>query len=128
MRPLNATETSVVRWFADHVDDRKRQSLLADLDKALAEEIRDEQLTVRFEIDGYARPPYRLERPVLVDAAVLDADGTILAVILATDENGRLFELQVIRFERGPVLGPDWSTLRTLAPGEIIRLNEPRGF
>ena|SRR5437899_2114391 len=124
MRPLNAIEITVVRWFAERVDEPQRQSLLSDLDKATAEEIHDEQLTIRFEIDGYARPPYRLERPLPIDAAVLDADGATLAVVLSADENGRLFELQVIRFERGPVLGPDWTTLRLLGPGEVIRLNE----
>ena len=41
---------------------------------------------------------------------------------MAKDENGRLFELQVIRFEQGPVLEPDWSTLRVYGPGEVINL------
>ncbi len=113
-------------WFAQQVDEPQRQSLLKDLDAASAEEIRDEQLTIRFEIRGYARPPYRFERPLPVDAAVLDADGARLAVVLSTDENGRLFELQVVRFETGPLLRPDWATLRVSRPGEVIRLNEPR--
>jgi len=51
---------------------------------AVAREIRDEQLTIRFEIDGYAGPPYRLEHPLSIDAAVLDADGATLAVTLST--------------------------------------------
>jgi hypothetical protein len=123
MRPVNDTEASVVRWFAAQVDNPLRQSLLADLNQATAEVTDFEQLTIRFEISGYNRPPYRGERPVPVDAAVQDTDGATLAVVLATDENRRLFELQVIRFEKGPVLGPDWSTLRRLMPGEIIRLN-----
>ena len=125
MRPLTAAERSVIGWFAERLEGSLRQSLLNDLDKASAEEIYDDQLTVRFEIEGYTRPPYRFERPFEVDAAVLDADGAILAVVLSADENQRLFELQVIRFEKGPVLRPDWATLRLLGPGEVIRLNEP---
>lgn len=124
MRPLTGNEISVVRWFADRLDEPQRRALLNDLDKASAEELRDEQLTVRFDIAGYVRPPYRLEHPLAIDAAVLDADGSTLAVILSMDENGRLFELQVIRFESGPVLGPDWATLRRLRPGEVVRLGE----
>jgi len=124
MRPLSEEEISVVRWFVERTDEPQRQCLLADLDKASAEEIHDDQLTIRFDIDGYVRPPHRPERPLPIDAAVLDADGATLAVVLSTDEGGRLFELQVIRFERGPVLRPDWATLRLLTPGEVIRLNE----
>ena len=122
MRPLTGVERKIVRWFAEQVDQPQRQSLLSDLDQALAEEIHDEQLTIRFHIDGYTRPPYRLERSLPIDAMALDADGANLAVTVAADENGRLFELQVIRFERGHVLAPDWDTLRRLAPEEIINL------
>jgi hypothetical protein len=125
MRPLSATEKSVIRWFAERVKESQRQSLLSDLEKATAEQIHDDQLTVRFEIEGYIRPPYRFERPFPVDAAVRDADGATLAVVLAADENERLFELQVVRFEKGPVLGPDWTTLRQLGLGEVVRLNQP---
>ncbi len=45
---------------------------------------------------------------------VLDADGAALAVELAIDENGRLFDLRVIRCQDGDVINPDWSTLRAL--------------
>ncbi len=122
MRPPTVMERNVVRWFAERVDEHQRQSLLSDLDHASAEEIQDEQLTIRFDIEGYTRPPYRGECPLPIDAMVLDADGEHLAVILSADENGRLFELQVIRFERGPVLRPEWATLRQLAPEEVIDL------
>ena len=87
----------------------------------MVEEIRHDQLTVRFHIDGYTRPRYRFERP-LPAAAVLDADGAKLDVTVSLDENGRLFELQVLRFERGPVLGPDSTTLRAYGLGEVVNL------
>jgi len=125
MRLLSAAEVSVIRWFAERVEEPLRQTLLTDLITARVEEIHDGQLTLCFEIEGYTRPQYRLERPFPVDAAALDADGATLAVVLSADENGRLFELQIIRFEQGPVLGPNWATLHQLEPGEIIRLNEP---
>jgi hypothetical protein len=121
VRPLFAVEREVVDWFAQRVDELQRRDLLADLDKAMAEEIRDEHLTIRFHINGYTRPPYRFERPLL-SAPVLDADGAKLHVTVSLDENGLLCELQVIRFDRGPVLGPEWSTLRLYDPGEVIDL------
>src|SRR5215475_5100474 len=99
MRLLSAAEVSVIRWFAERVEEPLRQTLLTDLITARVEEIHDGQLTLCFEIEGYTRPQYRLERPFAVDAAALDADGAPLAVVLSADENGRLFELQIIRFE-----------------------------
>lgn len=121
LRPLTPAETNVVQWFAQRLDEPQRNDLLADLDRATGQEIRDEHLTIRFHIDGYTRPPYGFERP-LPGAAVLDADGAKLDVTVSLDENGRLFELQVIRFDPGPVLGPDWATLRAYRPGEVINL------
>lgn len=44
MRPLTAIEMSVVRWFAELLDETQRGSVLTDLERATAEEIRDEQL------------------------------------------------------------------------------------
>ena len=125
MRPLTASELTVVRWFAERVEEPLRQSLLNDMDKASADEIRDEQLAVRFDIDGYNAPPDRIQRPLPINAAVLDADGATLDVELLTDQNGRLFGLDVFRYEAGPVLGPDWATLRVRRPDEVIRLNTP---
>jgi hypothetical protein len=123
VRPLTDVETAVVKWFADRIDEPTRHALLRDLVSAQAEEIRDEQLTIRFEVSGYRRPPYPLEHTLPVDAAVLDLDGAVLDVALTADENGRLSELQILRFDPGPVLGPDWSTLRLRRPEEIVRLN-----
>jgi hypothetical protein len=125
MRSLTASEVSVVHWFADRVDPSLKQSLLTDLHKATAEESCDEHLMIRFEIEGYTRPPFRFERLVPVDAAVLDADCATLDVTLSLDENGRLYKLEVLRFEKGPVLRPDWTSLRERRKDEVLRLNEP---
>jgi hypothetical protein len=122
MRPLTPVEKDVVSWFVTRLEEPQRQRLLGDLDNATVDEIRDEQMTICFHIEGYARPPYRFERPLPINACVLDTDGAKLAVTLAADENGRLFELQVIRFEAGPVIGPDWTTLRVLQSGELVNL------
>ena len=123
-RPLNAAETSLIRWFAEQLGEPGRQSLLSDLGNATAEEIDDLHVTIRFEIDGYLRPSLIVERPLPIDAAVVDADGAILSVVLVLDQNGRLLQLDVLRFESGQVLGPDWRTLRVRDPGEVIRLNK----
>jgi hypothetical protein len=122
MRPPTTSEITVIRWFAERTDESQRQSLLNDLDKASVEEIRDEQLAIRFEIEGYSPPTDRYERPLPIPAAVLDTDGANLDVELLTDQNGRLARLDVFRYEQGPVQGPDWATLRLRRPDEVVQL------
>ena len=124
MRQLTPNERFVVRWFAKQVNEPERRGLLNDLENATAEDINDEQLTVRFTIEGYVPPSYQTQRPLQIGAVVLDEDGAKLSVDLLTDQNGRLFGLDVLRFENGPVLAPDWTTLRIPEPGEVIKLNE----
>lgn len=122
MRPPTTSEITVIRWFAERMDQSQRQSLLNDLDNATVEETHDEQLALRFDIEGYIAPTDRYERPLPIHAAVLDADGATLDVELLTDQNGRLAGLDVFRYEQGPVLGPDWTTLRLRPPDEVVQL------
>jgi len=122
MRPVTTVEREVVRWFAARASQLQRERVLSDLEQAQVEETRDEHLTIRFQVEGYTRPPYRFERPLPVNACALDSDGAKLDVSVSLDENDRLFQLQVLRFEAGPVQGPDWTTLRELSPGEIVNL------
>jgi hypothetical protein len=93
VRPLTAVETDVVRWFAQRLEEPQRHDLLADLARATAEEIRDEQLTIRFQIDGVTRPPYGVERP-LPAAVVLDADGAKLDVTYPSTRTGALLSFR----------------------------------
>jgi hypothetical protein len=123
MRQPTTTEIFAVNWFAERLSAGERAALLNDLDNSTAQVLQDEQLIVRFELRGYTRPTPAFDRLLPVDACVSDRDGARLSVVLSTDQNGRLFELRVIRFEQGPVLGPDWSTLRLSEPGEVVELN-----
>jgi hypothetical protein len=122
MRPPTANEIAVVRWFADRVEEPLRQSLLRDLEKASADEIREEQLTIRFAIEDYDPPAGGFQCPLPIHAAVADADGAILDVELLTDQNGRLAGLDVFRFDAGPIIGPDWPTLRVRRPDEAATI------
>jgi hypothetical protein len=126
VRLPTSVEKSVIHWFADRVDELRRRQLLSDLEKAQAEVLpTDGGTAVRFHVDGYVRPPYLGERAVPIDAIVLDADGAKLSVVVSEDENGRLYELQLVRYERGPIIEPDWTTLRELDRKEMIDLERP---
>jgi hypothetical protein len=46
------------------------------------------------------------------EGRMLDSDGTELSVLLHADENGRLLELEFMRWDSSDLLGPNWETLR----------------
>ena len=42
---------------------------------------------------------------------MVDADGADITVSLYADENGRLYELELLRWDPGEIIDPDWKTL-----------------
>jgi hypothetical protein len=120
MRPLTSVETDLVRWFADRLNESRRQRLLTDLENATADD--EDFPIVQFHIAGYTRPGNTLERPIPIDAVVRDADGATALVELLEDDNARLYKLEVHRCAPGDLIGPDWTTLRELGPGEVSNL------
>jgi hypothetical protein len=120
MRPLTSVEKDLVRWFADRVDESRGRHLLTDLEHATADD--DDFPIVQFHVAGYTRPAETLERPIPVNAVVEDADGATVLLELSEDDNARLYKLEMHRCERGDLIGPDWTTLRELGPGEVTNL------
>jgi len=116
----------IAEQMADRLDEPYRSNALADLKVATAEEYRDEHLFVRFDIDGYHRPEPTLAMTYPLRASVRDADGAKLSLALIADQNGRLYELEILRFDKGPVLAPDWSTFCFEQPENVIELNRQR--
>jgi hypothetical protein len=114
MRSLTPSEKQVIRSFAERLSDPERDQLLADVESALVETITKDRSRIVFSIRGYDRPPYRGQHPFRVEGKVTDRDGVELSVLLHSDENGRLFELEIVRFDEGEVIAPDWNTLRVL--------------
>lgn len=109
-RSLTETENMLVTRMAGKLPDRQRAQIIADLARATAEPLNDDSSIVRFEIDGYQRVP-SIGRHTSVDGVAKDGDGAQLNVILFTDQNDRLYELEIVRFESGAIVGPDWKTL-----------------
>lgn len=112
MRDLTSAEKHVIREVAARLSDGDRDRLLADMEEATADASFIDGSRVGFSIAGYERPPYRGQHPFPVEGKVEDRDGCELSVLLHADENGRLLELELVRFDEGKVLGPVWSTLR----------------
>ncbi len=112
MRDLTSAEKHVIREIALRLPGDERDRLLADMEQATAETLSSDGSRVAFGIAGYHRPAYRGQHPFPVEGKVLDRDGSELSVLLHADENGRLLELEIVRFDEGEVIQPDWSTLR----------------
>lgn len=112
MRDLTPDEKHVIREIALRLPAEERDKLLSDMENATAEQVAGDQSRIGFTIASYDRPAYRGQHPFSVEGKVQDRDGSELSVLLHADENGRLLELEIIRFDQGEVIGPDWSTLR----------------
>ena len=97
----------------------EREQLLADL--ATCDVVIDlpDRSIILFQLPGYERPPGHARGSFAslkgdgVEGHVIDRDGARLDVLLHADANRRLYELELVRYEVGPVIGPDWNTLST---------------
>jgi hypothetical protein len=112
MRSLTGDEQALIRRVAERLPAAQRESLLTDLSSAMAQDMSPDRGRVAFAINGHMRPAYRGQHPFPVEGKVLDRDGAELSVLLHADENGRLLELELVRFDEGHVLEPDWNTLQ----------------
>lgn len=110
-RSLTSSEVMVIQQVAERLSPDQRKQLLKDLSLARAERATPDGARIIFEIRGYQRPPYRGQRSFGVEGELRDKDGTKLSFDLFADENGRLLELELIRWGEGNVIEPDWSTL-----------------
>lgn len=112
MRPLTDEEKSLITNFANRLGEEERRQLLEDMKKATAELGTPDGSRVMFDIADYKRPAYRGQHSFGVEGRMLDSDGVELSVLLHADENGRLLELELIRWDSSDLLGPRWETLR----------------
>ncbi len=111
-RALTDAESNAIRIVAERLAPDAGRQLLADLHLATAESVTPDGSRIAFSISGYQRPPYRGQRSFGVQGDLLDKDGVKLTFDLFADENGRLLEMELIRWAEGSLVGPDWTTLK----------------
>jgi hypothetical protein len=110
-RPVTETESALVRRMAERLPEAMRAQVLSDLNDAEVEPFNQDDSIVRFHIRGYVRPPGVGRETLPVAGKAVDRDGAYVEVALFSDENGRLYELELIRYENGNLIAPDWNTL-----------------
>lgn len=110
--PLSDEEKNFLVQLVEKLDKAKHARLLKDVAIASVGSETVDRSRVIFDLAGYKRPQYRGQRALGVEARMRDADDAELSVLLHADENGRLFELEFIRWDSRNVLGPKWDTLK----------------
>ena len=111
-RPLTEIEIGLIRQVAERLPRHKQEQLLDDLAHAQAEPATSDGSRTTFDISGYQRPPYRGQHSFGVEGELRDRDGAKLSFDVFADENGRLLELEIVRWGDGNLIDPDWSTLK----------------
>lgn len=119
MRAMTATERKVMLALAKVVgSEQERNQLLLDIQNCTVEDMASDGSMVRFQIAGYDRPPqhgrdtFRGEDRFPIEGLVRDADGGEMDVLLFSDRNNRVLELELVKHAGGPVLGADWNSFK----------------
>jgi hypothetical protein len=113
-RQLKDSEKFLLVRMAEYLtDSRARQQLLTDIEGATVSSTSAVQgaCSIIFNISGYSRPSYEGQRPFAVEALVSDRDAVQITISIYADQNGRLYELEMLRPDQRPVLEPDWGNL-----------------
>ena len=111
-RPLTNEERDFMVRIGERLGGNEGAQLLADAKNASVMSATADSSRIQFEIPGYERPDYKGQHPYGVEGKMLDRDGAELSVLLHADENGRLFELEFIRWGEGNLISPNWKTLQ----------------
>jgi hypothetical protein len=106
---LTDAERAFIARVADRLGGKEGSQLSLDLEIASARRIATTR--IMFDIPGYVRPVYEGQRSFGVEGRLRDADGTEMTACLYADENGRLLELELIRWGDGETIQPDWSAV-----------------
>lgn len=112
MRPLSENERNLITRFAAKLSEVEGAQLIADAAHATAKAVTPDASRIMFQIDGYNRPPYRGQHPFRVEGRMNDSDAVELSVSLYADENGRLLELEFIRWDSKAIQELQWQTLQ----------------
>lgn len=112
MRSISRFEQQLIGGVAERVPSSDGARLRADMMAATATDVVLDGSRVSFSLDGYDSPDYEGQHPFPVEIRLCDSDGSELTAVLYADGNGRLYELEMIRWDGGPLVSPDPGTLK----------------
>lgn len=112
MRALSIIERTIIEQIAEKMPEPSRSRLLMDLGAASVIDALADGGKVSFAILNYQRPKYQGQHAYGVEGRVDDADGSEISIILYADEEDHLLELELIRWDEGPIQAPNLATLK----------------
>lgn len=112
MRPLTNDEETVLRLLSERLPTAAKKQLLDDMEECRVTEETSDGSLIEFILKDYSRPPYKGQHAYPVEGAVMDRDGADMSVCIYADQNDRLLEFEIIRYEEGDVLEPQWQTFQ----------------
>ncbi len=111
-RPLTNIDVRIISLASERLDPERKRQLLLDMENATVIYSTDEGgLVSEFEISGYLRPPTSGQRSFGAQGELFDIDGAYLSFDLFADESGRLFIIDIVRWDDGAIMDPKWETL-----------------
>lgn len=113
MRPLTPVERKIVGAIIDKLPMVQRVLIDIDVARSKVIDVAGDGSRLEFAIEGYERPLATGQHPFPIEGTMKDSDGADLYVTLYADKNDRLFELEIIRWGGGPLIGPVLSSLST---------------
>lgn len=111
MRAVSNRERLLIEGVARHLSPQAASQLIDDLNKCRAVDRFPDGAVVLFIIEGYDRPKYEGQHSYPVEIRLCDADGSELTAILFADPNNRLYELEIIRWDFGVMIGPNMESM-----------------
>jgi hypothetical protein len=114
MRSLSDNELQLITRIAEKLTPDERTQLLADATNSTVESVVSDGSRLIFHIAGYRRPLYEGQRLYGAEGTILDGDSAELEVLLFADKDGRLLELEFVRYDPGDLVGPRWETLKVI--------------
>jgi hypothetical protein len=119
VRRLSNEESEAIIAIAGTIEsDSERDLLLADIRSCTVTSTVADGSMLMFNLEGYVRPEkwrqqqYKSRDGFRAEGVVKDKDGVDMDVMLFQDQNHRLLKLDIVRYQGGPVIAPDWSTFR----------------
>lgn len=112
MRKITDLERLLIEGVASRLPPLEASGLTDDLEHAVVADDAVPGARVVFAIAEYERPSYKGQHSYPVEIRLSDADGAELTAVLYADENNRLYELEIIRWEEEAPHAPDASSAR----------------
>ncbi|MBD8634465.1 hypothetical protein [Stenotrophomonas sp. CFBP 13725] len=111
MRAISERERFLIEGVAKRLPPQDASQLIEDMNRCSAVDRFPDGAVVLFIIEGYDRPKYEGQHSYPVEIRLSDADGADLTAILFADPNDRLYELEIVRWDLGVLVGPNMESV-----------------